>query len=47
MHLYKKKSNNTYWFLNFAVFTVETNATHDTLVEVQQWFDEGNNVAVS
>lgn len=30
-----------------SVFTVETNATQETLVEIQQWFDDGNNVAVS
>lgn len=32
---------------NAKVFSVGTNTTIDTLIEITDWFDKGNNVAVS
>lgn len=38
--------NNNRLLFSFTVFPVEVNATSDTLKEVQEWFTEGNNVAI-
>lgn len=36
-----------YFFISFAVFQVDNNATPETLTDVMDWFQQGSNVAVS
>lgn len=39
------KTNQNYFY--FAVIGVDVNSTADTLTEIMNWFQSGNNVAVS